>query len=337
MPRVRVFVPTFRRARLLRRALQSLLAQTCDDWVAEVHNDDPSDREPIDILNEVADARIRLVQHDQNLGATATFNLFFRRCEEPFMSILEDDNWWQPEFIREMLDEMDKCPEATIAWSNMRVWSEQGDGTWADTGAYTWPVVEGEHAARRIPWGNPKQAFGALHSNGSMIARTHKAADWRTPLVEFSAMEAIRERTYPHPMLFVPRPLANYSQTLTSHRKQDRRSWGTYQTLLVATFAATWSTTPDRVRELWAFARTLSAGATSALLLASFQDGDLGRLRVPASPGEWLRFVASSIRHPLDARYALHARRRQVDLWDFLIENSSRRSSEARQQLRQYP
>src|ERR1700739_258820 len=39
---VRVFVPTYRRPKLLPRALDSLLAQTFTEWECEVHNDDPN-------------------------------------------------------------------------------------------------------------------------------------------------------------------------------------------------------------------------------------------------------------------------------------------------------
>jgi len=310
--------------------LRSLLAQTCVDWIAEVHNDDPSDPEPAAILNEIGDVRISLVQHERNLGGTATFNLFFDRCAEPFMSILEDDNWWQPNFVHEMLGELSKCPDVSVAWSNMRIWREQEDSSWTDTGACIWPDIDEMQAAQKIVWGDPRQAFGAVHSNGSMMVRTQDAARWRIPLVEFSVIEAVRERAFPHPMIFVPRPLANFAQTLTSHRRRDRRSWGIYQTLLAATFAATWSTTPEKVEELWSYARTLSVGVTSALLLASFQGNGLRRVREPARAGEWLRLLASSVRHPLDCWHMLHARRLHSDLWNFLIENSARRANAAR-------
>ena len=113
---VRVFVPTYGRPQLLRRALASLCAQTLAEWVAEVHNDLPGDPTPAQIVAEVADPRITLVEHRENLGGTATFNLFFRPSSEPYYSILEDDNWWEPEFLERMLG----------IWTRTKTWSLPG-------------------------------------------------------------------------------------------------------------------------------------------------------------------------------------------------------------------
>src|SRR6266404_5854354 len=73
-PGVRVFVPTCRREHLLRRALTSLRAQTFQNWVCEVHNDDPGDDAPGSIVAALAAPRITLSQHQRNLGGTESFN-----------------------------------------------------------------------------------------------------------------------------------------------------------------------------------------------------------------------------------------------------------------------
>src|SRR5437868_5156255 len=103
---VRVFVPTYRRHRLLERALASLRAQTFAGWVCEVHNDDPTDQFPAELVKKIADPRIQIVVHERNLGAAGTFNLFYRGTQEPFYSLLEDDNWWECEFLENMIREL---------------------------------------------------------------------------------------------------------------------------------------------------------------------------------------------------------------------------------------
>jgi len=57
--------------------------------------------------------------HGNKLGAVATFNLAFEDVEEQFVSILEDDNWWEPDFLRTMLDAMERNPQVNVAWANM--------------------------------------------------------------------------------------------------------------------------------------------------------------------------------------------------------------------------
>jgi glycosyltransferase involved in cell wall biosynthesis len=324
---VRVYMPTYRRARLLRRALRSLLDQSRSDWIAEVHNDDPSDPIPGDIVRAQGDPRICLVQHERNLGGTATFNLFFRRCSEPYMAILEDDNWWEPDFLEEMVVALDARPALNVAWSNMKIWREELDGSWTDMKRLVWPEESGGASPREIEWGHPRQAFAALHSNGSMLARTAHADDWRIPLVDFSMIEPFRERTFPHPMLYVPRPLVNFAQTLSSHRAHDPGTWGALQALLVASFARHVATDASRVGELWDYARSGSPSAASAVLLASFQDGNLATLRAPARAHEWMRLLISTIRHPRASWRVMGARRRNREMWEFLVRHTADRFS----------
>ena len=76
--RVRVHLLTYKRPKLLGRALKSLLAQTLQDWTCELHNDAPDDPSPGELCQLINDPRIHYVPHERNLGPTATFNLLFK-------------------------------------------------------------------------------------------------------------------------------------------------------------------------------------------------------------------------------------------------------------------
>jgi glycosyltransferase involved in cell wall biosynthesis len=103
----RIFLTTYRRHATLPRAIDSLLKQTVTDWICEVHNDDPSDPFPRQLVEEIGDPRIKIVDHAKNFGATYTFNLPFQPVQEEFVSILEDDNWWEPDFLEVMIKTME--------------------------------------------------------------------------------------------------------------------------------------------------------------------------------------------------------------------------------------
>ena len=133
MATVRIFLLTYRRPHLLRRALRSLLSQTFEDWVCELHNDDPYDPEPGRVLAQHHDPRITLVQHTQNLGPVASFNLAYRGGPEPYFSLLEDDNWWEPSFLEKAISAIESNLQASCVWSNMRLCRESPDGTWRNT------------------------------------------------------------------------------------------------------------------------------------------------------------------------------------------------------------
>jgi GT2 family glycosyltransferase len=108
MKPIRIYVVTYRRPRLLERALRSLISQSYTARVAEVLNDDPSDERVL--ISSLADPRIHLSEPARRRGCTGNFNYAFRRVAEPFASILEDDNWWEPEFLTAMLDALGRHP-----------------------------------------------------------------------------------------------------------------------------------------------------------------------------------------------------------------------------------
>jgi GT2 family glycosyltransferase len=171
MPRVRVYLCTYRRNHLLRRAVESLLNQTFRDWVCELHNDDPADKFPEELVRRVGDPRITLVNHEVNYGPTRSFNGFFKPISETYFSILEDDNWWEPEFLQRMVAALEAHRTIQLAWANMRRWIEQPDGSWTDTGIDVWDRPPGA-VPELFYWPQPQQLMGALHSNGAMLARS---------------------------------------------------------------------------------------------------------------------------------------------------------------------
>lgn len=236
MARCRIYLFTYKRDHLLPRAVKSLRDQTFTDWICEVHNDCPDDPFPSAFINSLNDERFILKPHAVNLGPIASFNLAFAGCAEPYASILEDDNWWQPDFLQEMIAVMEHNPTVNVAWSNMTLWREQPGGTWINTGKTIWQETQ----LRFFEWPHPKQAYGALHSNGAMVYRGSKASKYLVPSsILFNAVELIRERCYEHPIYLHSRPLANFAITLATNRSTDPYPWIAAQTMLLASFVAT--------------------------------------------------------------------------------------------------
>jgi len=233
---VRVFVPTYRRHKLFSRALDSLLAQTHTRWICEVHNDDPTDTFPAELVKRLGDPRIELHTHERNLGATQTFNLFFRPTREAFYSLLEDDNWWEPEFLTIMVSEMESNPSVSMGWCNQKIWEELPDGSWRDTHQLVTPS-ETDARSRLVRFGEWRQMLGAIHSNGSMLMRSRADKSYETPVNwPFALIEPFRERMVQFPLLYVPRPLAVFSLTLKTARTETRTEWVEGLTILAATF-----------------------------------------------------------------------------------------------------
>lgn len=325
MPAVRIFLPTYRRPHLLPRAVASLLAQTFTDWICELHNDDPADSAPGELVARLGDPRIAYRRHERNLGGVATFNLFFRAQAEPFYTMLEDDNAWEPGFLASMLAVAHARPEATVFWCNQRLWAETDSGV-RDLG--TCVHSEDNTTPQRISWGQPGQFFGALHANGACLIRSRPGQDYTTPAVPFSLIEAFRERMFPHPMVYVPNALAHFTHTRTTARSDDRGAWAVAQTMLAATFLK--HAGPAALATAWERAENQTPPATGTLLLAALIEPTCRPLWRRAPLAAKLKLLRGVARRPRVFGRVLRSRRRHADWWDFLDRHTAARFAESR-------
>jgi len=95
-PTISVIVPTHNRPERVRKAVQSVLAQTFQDLEVIVV-DDGMERRADAALQEIHDARVMYLQHDKNKGAAAARNTGIRAARAPYIAFLDDDDEWFPE------------------------------------------------------------------------------------------------------------------------------------------------------------------------------------------------------------------------------------------------
>lgn len=333
---VHVFVPTYRRAHLLGRALGSLRAQTFSDWTALVHNDEPSDAEPGRIVAAIGEPRIRILAHERNLGAVASFNRGFAEASETaqYFSILEDDSTWQPEFLATLTQALEQDPTAHLAWCNQRIAVENPDGSWSDTPRTVHPQQTGlSGSVTRVYWGSLLQATGAHMANGAMLIRRSSLPPPTPGDLPFSGMEAFRERLIRHPFVYVAEPLATYAQTRTSARDVDGYRWGEIQTLLLATYVRNSGLNAAGIRELWTHLRQQSPPPTNIALHAALSDPACRPLLQGAAPSDWLRYFRTWIGRPRAAWACVRARINHPEWWRMLDTATSERFDEEKQRL----
>jgi len=329
----RVYLCTYRRNHLLPRALNSLLKQTFSDWVCELHNDDPQDPFPRQLVEKIADPRISIMDHAQNLGPMGTFNLIFaQKVEEQLISLLEDDNWWQFNFLETMIQVMNQYPNVRVAWSNMQLWREEEDGSWTNTETAIWqrsPSSEPE----LFHWPNQHQIFGALHSQGAMLIRSERASDHCIPAETTSAAcEHVRERTYSYPIVFVPQILANFALTRETSRSKHRKDWAQVQLLLAGSFFKHVLVEEDTLRRIWHEASSKSPRSTGILFFVAMTCVECRKLLKYATLTDWLLFIVSCFKRPLTSFQILNSINANQNLWNFLDRHTALRIREAQEQ-----
>lgn len=248
---VAVYIVTYRRHHMLRRAIKSVLAQTHDRIRVKVVNDDPADAEVSNIIAGFGDPRLSLFEPMKNRGATRNFNLVFQEREAAFTTLLEDDNWWQPQFIERQLAVLKAHPDAPLVVGNERVWTERPGDHWHDTGRDIWPFHDVRLHHRTLV----DLCGRTVLANSSLMVRVDRAAELLVPdTIPVDVTEHFRDRLLLGAFPLNGEVLVNYAETLHTARRQDD-TWGLYQIMLIGSvFAAlpVGKARTDLARALWA-------------------------------------------------------------------------------------
>jgi glycosyltransferase involved in cell wall biosynthesis len=120
-PRVSVVMPTWGHEAFVRRALDSLAAQTLEDWELIVV-DDASPDATWRIVEEgaVRDDRFRLVRLGHNLGLGAALNHGLDAARAPLVAYLPSDDVLHAEHLETLVALLDATPDAVAAYSGIR-------------------------------------------------------------------------------------------------------------------------------------------------------------------------------------------------------------------------
>jgi hypothetical protein len=99
--RVQVRTPTYKRPEALRRCLQSLQAQTWENWVCDVYDDDPEGSARA-VCEEIGDGRIFYNHNRPQRYASLNIDQCFSRNnprQAGYFCVVEDDNYVLPTFM----------------------------------------------------------------------------------------------------------------------------------------------------------------------------------------------------------------------------------------------
>jgi glycosyltransferase involved in cell wall biosynthesis len=116
-PIVSVVVPTFRRADLLPRAIESVLSQTLGDWELIVSDDErqtnPSREYALSLAS--TDPRVRVLVNGGPAGQAGNLNNAMNHARGVWIKPLYDDDRLLPTCLEHMLESVAQCPGAAVA------------------------------------------------------------------------------------------------------------------------------------------------------------------------------------------------------------------------------
>lgn len=116
MPHFSVIIPLYNKVPYVRKAVESVVAQTYHDWELVVVDDGSVDGGG-EIIKSISDSRIRLVRQD-NAGVSAARNRGVAESTSPYICFLDADDWWEPTFMEEMVGLIERHTDAGIYGTN---------------------------------------------------------------------------------------------------------------------------------------------------------------------------------------------------------------------------
>lgn len=121
MAKISFIIPTKNRSEVLKQALESLLAQTENDWEAIIVDDQSSDntKEMIVTLNDLRFKYFLLLA--SMTGTSEARNFACLQAQAPIVAILDDDDICYPERVKETLKAFED-PEVDVFYSNLDIW-----------------------------------------------------------------------------------------------------------------------------------------------------------------------------------------------------------------------
>ena len=104
---VSIITPTYNSALTIEATIESVIAQSYSQWQMIIV-DDASIDDTVEIIKQwqAKDARITLIQLDNNLGAAVARNIAIRQAKGRYIAFLDSDDCWKTEKLNKQIDFM---------------------------------------------------------------------------------------------------------------------------------------------------------------------------------------------------------------------------------------
>jgi glycosyltransferase involved in cell wall biosynthesis len=126
-PLITTIIPTYKRPKLLKRALSSALDQTYPHIQVQVF-DNASGDETEEVVREFIkkDGRVKYHCHQQNIGMLANYQFSLSEVKSTYFSFLSDDDVIMPWFYEEALSAFQQFPGCAFFAGSTIIMSEEG-------------------------------------------------------------------------------------------------------------------------------------------------------------------------------------------------------------------
>jgi glycosyltransferase involved in cell wall biosynthesis len=115
---ISVLLPAYNAERYILQSVQSVLAQTFEDFELLVVNDKSTDG-TLDILSSIQDRRLRVINNERNLGVVGTLNRALTEARGHYIARIDADDFCLPTRFAKQKQFLDLNPEVQLVGSEM--------------------------------------------------------------------------------------------------------------------------------------------------------------------------------------------------------------------------
>lgn len=121
VPEVAVIMPTYNRAGLVCRAIESVLAQTYNNYELIVVDDCSTDNTG-EVVKSFDDDRIKYIRHEINKGVSAARNTGIKTVAAKYLAFLDDDDEFFPSYLEKLVRAIsDTTEQVGVVYSDLLV------------------------------------------------------------------------------------------------------------------------------------------------------------------------------------------------------------------------
>ncbi len=137
MKTVSIIIPVYKAEKYIAATVQSALEQTYKNFEILIIDDGSPDKS-IDICQQFADPRIRIIRQD-NRGLPGARNTGIRHAKGEYLTLLDADDLWLPEKLEKHVLHLDNSPHVGVSFSRSAFIDDNGE----PLGIYQMPQIEG--------------------------------------------------------------------------------------------------------------------------------------------------------------------------------------------------
>jgi glycosyltransferase involved in cell wall biosynthesis len=124
MKQVSVIIPLYGVEKYVAETVQSVLAQTYENFELIIVDDGSPDRS-VEICRRFKDPRITILRQE-NQGPAAARNLGIRHAKGDYIALLDGDDLWTPDKLAKHVEHLEACPEVGVSFCRSSLVDEEG-------------------------------------------------------------------------------------------------------------------------------------------------------------------------------------------------------------------